>query len=87
MPLKPLKTTVASAWGAKPAPTVEEQPGGEPPMLLLPAHLAIDPESLTAVCAQVQAAVAAAVRAGVAEGFAAAWPEDQPAPTAPPAAG
>jgi hypothetical protein len=90
MPLSPPKTDpsngVRSAWGPKPAPAVE-QVAGAPPALLLPAHLAIDSESLAAVCEQVKAAIAEAVRAGVAEGFATAWPEDQPTPTAPPAAG
>lgn len=91
MPLSPPttaapKNVVASAWGPKPPQTVQET-AGAPPALLLPAHLTIDSESLAAVCEQVKTAIAEAVRAGVAEGFATAWPEDQPAPTTPPAAG
>lgn len=91
MPLSPPKTDpprngARSAWGPPPAEQPVVEPTNSPPALLLPAHLVIDPESLAGVCAHVKAAVAQAVREGVAEGFSTAWPEDQPASTAPPAA-
>lgn len=85
MPLGPQTPRAGggSAWGSPAAPVVE--PGGEPapPLLLLPAQLALDPESLAVVAEQVKAVIAQAVRDGVAAGFADAWPEDQPVPVPP----
>lgn len=72
-----------SAWGPSTDPVVDPVGVPGPPLLLLPAQLAIDPESLAAVAAQVKAAIAEAVREGVAEGFATAWPEDQQQPVQP----
>jgi hypothetical protein len=72
-----------SAWGASTEPVVDPVGAPGPPLLLLPAQLAIDPESLAAVVEQVKTAIAEAVRDGVAEGFATAWPVDQQVPVQP----